>query len=678
MGRIYAIETFGSALGGLFAGFLLLGILGQKTTILMAVSINILLAAFLYFSKNFPSNSSKQFVEEQKVTIKKLSVEKKQALVSTFSFGFTMLGLQVICIRIFKIYLTNTSYTFALISSLIILGLFAGSWLFKKYSYKIKEHRNTMLRAFMIYGIFVGLGLFISVNMPDIIMLPFKQLLGNHFVKLILMPMIASLFIVFPPAIISGFAFPLACRMYTAESSGISESVGKIMFFNTIGSVTGPVLITFLLIPLLGVGISTILIILIVVLSTLFLIGNFKKDNLQFIMLSAISVILIGIILIKPQIRILPPSFSNVKKEVIFYNETVEASLAVSVEKNDRSEVKTTYVNNAVVIGSTYDAIKVVKMIGHLPFFAGLDCEKVLVVGFGIGVTTATIASHENVKSIDCIELAPGLKEAAKFYKDINNNIINDPRLNFIPGDGRHFLQRTSNTYDLISSDPTHPILGSANLYSLEYFELCKQHLNPGGMVSQYLPLHKLTPENFQGIIKTFHRAFPNTTVWLGHTHAILLGSTVSKKINFKEWESNIAKIGRDPVFYSNPYHLAAGLMLDPNEVSAIPEEIVINSDNRSYLEFFQPACFDPKNLNKNIQFLKDHRADVYQVFDNIEDVQQMDNFIEGNNYFINSVIYFQDGDKQQSLNELRKAVRTNPEDQEYPFLIKFYYNVPR
>jgi spermidine synthase len=428
----------------------------------------------------------------------------------------------------------------------------------------------------------------------------------------------------------------------------------------------------------LGAALSTILLILIVALSSLFLIFKNNKNKLPQIIISAISIILLGIIFLKPQIRILPPSFSSFEKEVIFYQETVEASLAVSIEKNNTSEVKTTYVNNAVVIGSTYDAIKAVKMIGHLPFFAGLECNEVLVVGFGIGVTTATIASHDHIRSIDCIELAPGLKNAAKFYKDINNNIINDPRLNFIPGDGRHYLQRTTKKYDLISSDPTHPILGSSNLYSLEYFKLCKQHLNPGGMVSQYLPLHKLTPQNFQGIIKTFHEVFPHSTVWLGHTHAIMLGSTDPIKIDFNDWEDNISKMGKDPVFYSNPYHLAAGLMLDSEKISGFSTDILINTDNRSYLEFFRPACFDPDNLNKNITFLRDNRADIYQVFNNIEDTQQMERFISGSNYFINSVIQFQNGDKQQSLNELRKAVRVNPEDQEYPFLIKFYYNVPR
>jgi len=535
-----------------------------------------------------------------------------------------------------------------------------------------------MFKALILFGILTGFGLIILVRMPDLIMFPFKAMLSNPFIKLILMPMLASLLIVFPAAAISGFAFPLACQMYSSSSKNIDKDVGSILTFNTIGSILGPLMATFVFIPLIGVGLSILLFTMLALIGSLFISFQNRKPGKVKPILIVITSILFVTIIIKPQIRIFPPSFSNTEKEVLFYKETVEASLVVSKELNAKSEVKTTYVNNAVVIGSTYDAIKAVKMIGHLPFFAGLKCNDVLVVGFGIGVTTSTIASHPEVKTIDCIELASGLKKAASFYHDINNNIIADARLNFIAGDGRHFLQRTSKKYDLISSDPTHPILGSSNLYSKEYFELCSIHLNKGGLVSQYLPLHKLRPEDFQGIIKTFHSVFNHTSVWLGHTHAILIGSNEPLKIDFNEWENNIAKIGRDPVFYSNPYHLAAGLMLTPAGIDEFDNEIEINSDNQSYLEFFSPSCFDADNLNKNISFLSDNRSDLSEVFESIPDNRKMESFIKGSQLFIKSVKSFQKGERQKSLEQLRAAVRANPENQEYPFLIKFYYNVPR
>ncbi|OQX79376.1 MAG: hypothetical protein B6D61_03715 [Bacteroidetes bacterium 4484_249] len=185
-------------------------------------------------------------------------------------------------------------------------------------------------------------------------------------------------------------------------------------------------------------------------------------------------------------------------------------------------------------------------------------------------------------------------------------------------------------------------------------------------------------PEDFKGIIKTFRSVFPGATVWLGHTHAILVGSVEPLKIDFAEWEKNISKIGKDPVFYTNPYYLAATLMLDNNIIEQFSEDIEINTDDLSYLEFFSPSCFDKDNLNKNISFLSQNRADINRTFNNIDDSEKMQRFIEGNRYFIKSVEFFQNGEKQKSLNELRTAVKVNPENQEYPFLIKFYYGVPK
>ena len=118
--------------------------------------------------------------------------------------------------------------------------------------------------------------------------------------------------------------------------------------------------------------------------------------------------------------------------------------------------------------------------------------------------------------------------------------------------------------------------------------------------------------------------------------------------------------------------------MLDKTQISNIDPEININTDNLSYLEFFKPSCFDNDNLSKNITYLSNNRTDLNQVFSAIPDPEQMNRFVAGSQHFIKSSIYFQEGQQQKSLDELRNAARINPENQEYPFLIKFYFNVPR
>ncbi len=233
LGKIYAFETLGSASGGLIAGFFFLGYLGQQYTIFIAIGINVIVGLYLVlkkstFSQNSVDNSAEKLVEPSKRKSKVKDIEnqtlnRKLALPATFVIGFSVMALQVVWMRMYKIYLTNTSYTFALISSLVIVGFFVGSWIFKRYSFKIKNHGLILFRSLILFGLFIGLGLIILVKMPQLIMFPFEGLLSSPFIKLIIMPMIAALLVVFPPAVVSGFAFPLACRMITKKINEVSH-----------------------------------------------------------------------------------------------------------------------------------------------------------------------------------------------------------------------------------------------------------------------------------------------------------------------------------------------------------------------------------------------------------------------------------------------------------------------
>lgn len=690
VGRIYAWETIGSTLGGLATGFILIRVLGQQNTIFVAAAINLISMLFLLILKSpaatepvIPSTSTS--TSEKNTSLKasknpdKVNLKQKNrytAALGTFIFGFAIIGLQVAWFRIFRIYMTNTSYTFSLIASMVILGLFAGSRYFASKGEK-RTSSTTMLYLLLIAAMAVLTGFGILMKLPELIMFPLAGDQDAYFIRIILIPIISAMLVILPVTFLSGYAFPLACALYTPGYREVSSSIGRILLFNTAGSISGPLLTAFLLIPFLGAGHSVLFYVIIFLLGA-FLIAttlNAGRSTLTIKTITlSISALLLIVLIFSQKAKILPPSFTRFDREIIEYRETVEGTWVIGREPGGKGAALSTYVNNSAVIGSSYDAIKVVKMVGHLPFYAGLKCKNVLVVGFGIGVTTSAIASHPEVESIDCIELVAGLKDAAHYYSGLNNNIQNDKRLKVISGDGRHYLQSTGQKYDLISSDPTHPILGSGSLYTKEYFELCKSRLNPGGMVSQYLPLHKLLPEDFQGIIKTFHRVFPNSTVWLGHNHAVLLGVNGPLRIDFGKWSDRIATSAKDPYFYNNPYHLAACLVLDSVEIEKFPKYIRINTDNRPLTEFFRLSSFDTKNLTTNLDFLNKSRTGVNSVFVNIPDQPMMDRFISGNKLLTQGLYYDLQGNRQEFFNKLQAAVAANPENEEYPFLIKFNF----
>jgi len=93
--------------------------------------------------------------------------------------------------------------------------------------------------------------------------------------------------------------------------------------------------------------------------------------------------------------------------------------------------------------------------------------------------------------------------------------VLHNPKTRIVFDDARHYLMTTTDMYDVIASDPLDVFVkGTAALYSKEYFEAVKRHLNPGGSFSLYVPLYESDERTVRSELATFFEAFPNATVW--------------------------------------------------------------------------------------------------------------------------------------------------------------------
>ncbi|MDD4747998.1 MAG: fused MFS/spermidine synthase, partial [Salinivirgaceae bacterium] len=673
VGHIYALDTFGSAIGGILTGFVLNRYIGQMESVIIGSLLMVVLGTVLVFrSENQESNH----VEQMNALPSKLDKETYTLLMAALIFGFGMNGLQTILIRIFKTYLINAVYSFTIITSLVIFGFFIGSWIYKTRSQKKTYTKTVLINTLLFFALLALSTLFLAKQIPQLIMFPLGEIIDNEIFRIIGIPIVVSIISILPLAMISGFAFPMICALTSSKISSLSKNLGQTVMFNTIGSVLGPIIIGFILIPTMGVSNSIITIAAIISATTLIFIlmdRGTRKLKIQFVLSTLIIVFVVGLVSNQYRVYILPPSFIKANRHIKAYKENLEGTYVVGEEIQKNNRILTTFVNNSAVIGTSYDAIKVVKMVGHLPFLLGLECKDALVVGFGIGVTTAAIGTHKAVQHIDCIELVSNLTDVAHFYKDINNNIHRDKRVTLFEDDGRHFLQITNKKYDLISSDPTHPILGSGSLYTKEYFELCKKRLTEKGMVSQYLPLHKLRLIDLMGIIKTFNTVFPNSSVWIGHFHAVLLGSMQPHTIDFEQWVKNMEKSSDDVLFYNNPYHIASSFLLDSEEIKRLTVNHKVNTDNIAYTDYFSFESLKEENIAINLQFLHDNRNGQYRQFSNIPDVKLMERFIKGNKYLTQGLVHMLRNNWQGLFSNIEKACMVNPENVEYPLLLEFY-----
>lgn len=676
-GLLYAINTLGAIIGVALTGYFLIGRLGQNYSQLLFVCINVALGciSMALAQKDVIRNHGAPATEKPDTKNQRLSPIPIQAfLIAAGVMGFCGLGLEILTTRALSVFLTNSSYNFTGILIVYLAGISVGSFIYTKF---LSNKNNLLIVLGLLQGI---IGLYIAattvfLNDLPLVLNPLRRnLLDIPFFYFTLPGFILSSILLFIPMVCMGAVFPLLCKLFYTRIATLGSDIGKVYCANTLGSIAGPVIAAFVLIPLAGVSKGILIIALLCCMcGGIFIWFERKLNYKKIVYFSGASVLALSIPLVykvvtKPML--LPPSIFRTETRVdslAYYKETVEGTVVAN--KDLRTGLYYLYVNNTAVFGITYDAVKVVKMLAHVPFLILPEAKQALVIGFGTGITTAEMAKHP-VQRIECVEICPGVKEAAGFFTAYNNNILNDPRVVFIDADGRTHLLLSDKKYDVISCDPSHPMLGSGNLYSKEYFTLCKNHCAPRGVVSQYLPMHLMTLESFNAIIKTFSSVFTYTSVWLGQSHCVLIGTMGPLNIDFAFLRQSLIRLNDN--MFNDPYNVASSLFLDDTAARHMTMSAAVYKDDKPVLDYHSLQIVKDENWNINLSELMKYQINPLNHFSNhtAQDRETMARYIVGQEFFLKSLMkknmgYNSLADLEEIIALLKKAALINPENSE-------------
>ncbi len=226
----------------------------------------------------------------------------------------------------------------------------------------------------------------------------------------------------------------------------------------------------------------------------------------------------------------------TVLPEAIYVGEGMNSTIAVTLLDPD---IVSFHVCGKVEASTEPADMRLQRMLGHLSALLHPKPRSILVVGCGAGVTAGAFMLHPDVQRIVLCEIEPLIPQtAAGFFRKENYNVLHDPRVEVVYDDARHYILTTHEKFDVITSDPIHPwVRGSAALYTKEYFELCKRHLHPGGIVTQWVPLYESSPAVVKSEMATFFTAFPDGTIWSNDINGegydvVLLGGAEPLKVD--------------------------------------------------------------------------------------------------------------------------------------------------
>ena len=549
-GYFYAANTVGGVIGCFLAGFYLLRVFDMAIASYTAAALNLLvgLLALVLAAKLTWAGST------DAVAATGRGPRRRGVLLAIGLSGLTALGAEVVWTRILSLILGPTVYTFSIILGMFLLGIGGGSSAGSWWTRNRPNPRVWLGVCQFLLALTAGWAAFLMADS-----LPYWQgnLLSARGPWLdFLGDLGRAALAVLPGALLWGASFPLALAALTedrTESDDPGRVVGAVYGANTIGAIIGSVLFSIVLIPAIGTRDSNRVIILFSALAgivalrpvwkqyTLKLAGGLGLAALLAWTAPDIPWKLIGFG------RRLPSTTGT--WDLLYKSEGINSSIAYSRWEGGQIYF---HVAGKVEASTEVQDMSLQRLLGHLPALVHPNPRSVLVVGCGAGVTAGSFVVHPEVVHITICEIEPRIPPAtAKYFARENHGVVNYKRTSVVFDDARHYVLTTPEKFDIITSDPIHPwVKGMATLYTTEYFEMVKRHLNPGGVVTQWVPLYESNLETVRSEIATFFEAFPNGSIW-GNVNTdgsgydvVLLGQEGKLRIDLDALQKRLAQSG--------------------------------------------------------------------------------------------------------------------------------------
>jgi predicted membrane-bound spermidine synthase len=455
---LYLPNIIGATAGAVLPLFLI-ELFGFHRTLRIAACLNLLLAAAA-FSLSFVRKSAAVAEVEVQPEPKQLfgpgSLSETSLLVLLFGTGLTSMGVEVVWVRLYTPSLGTLVYAFAAILGLYLVAMDFGSWFYRRMN-RDRVLDNGLLWAALGFSVIVP---FLTADprlrLPAILrvvlgILPFSALVG--FVT---------------PAILDRF------------SRGNPDRAGRGYAINIAGCVLGPLLAGFVLLQTMGERLSLCL------LALPWFFAAFKYLPESKVSVGAItrSPYFLGSCVLA--LCSAAVAFSGKAYEQQFTpREVLRDSTATLIARGSTVEDKRLLINGVGMTVLSSDA----KMMVHLPnAFLPRPPRKTLAICFGMGTTHLSMLSW-GIPSTT-VELVPSVPRLVMFFHPNAASLMNSPLSHVVINDGRFFLERSSEQYDIITIDPPPPVsaAGSSLLYSKEFYATAQRHLRPGGILQQWYP----------------------------------------------------------------------------------------------------------------------------------------------------------------------------------------------
>jgi predicted membrane-bound spermidine synthase len=415
------------------------------------------------------------------------------AALVAFVTGFVTFALEVTWFRSLKAAFQSTTDSFALMLAAVIVAIVAGSAIARR----LQPRRRTLALVVLVGAalIVAASPLIDRIDLFDVGATSYWSLLGKRVaITLVLVGLPVTAVACILPALF--------------EATDDARLVGRLYGVNTAGCLAGALATTWLLLPHLGSYRAALL-----SAALLAAVGVALADG-RWRLVAALSfaACLAGGLRVDSGVARVRVQAAQLSRELhpLASIEGSDATVSVAVDGAGNRQL---IIDGFQTSGEAPEG-HYMQWMGRLPMLFHPHPTHALVICFGTG-QTANAVRREGPAVEDIVELSPAVIALARWFPS-NEDVLADPRAHVHVTDGRSWLRRSAERYDVVTLEPMEPhFAGTNDLYSLEFYRAAAAHLDDDGVLAQWLPLHLLLPEESASVVRTFVEVFPNAALWI-------------------------------------------------------------------------------------------------------------------------------------------------------------------
>jgi spermidine synthase len=533
IGLLYGVNTLGGAIGCALVGFFLIGRLGVIQSALLASAIYLAIAVGALIATRLAPSEMHRAPEEPATADEAIEgaspIQSDPWLLLAYALmGFVSIAYEVLWFRLLTYFGVHTVYAFAGMLSTYLVGLVLGSLINAKY---LSDRADQSLADLARLQLMVVASAVVSLAMlgrSRNVLAAIEGLehwLGPASILASLFSGTSSFFwlcliILLLPSTLIGIGLPLAMELTARRHGALGSRLGLLYSINTLGGVLGSLVAGFVLLPMLGSQGSYSVVVLLNLAVFAILVASqptLRRDRRlpREGALALAFLIACGLFLGKDYLEQALTRFNGA--EVLAFRESPDAAFVVLGYRTPHTgPYQQLVVNGTSYANNSPPGRRYMGTLGHLPALLHTDPRSALVISIGTGTTVGSLTLHPRLERIWAVDIAREVFDMAPLFVPLNNRFHESPQVQKVVADGRHFLLGTDICFDVLTFEPPPPIeAGVVNLYSREFYRLARDHMNPGAILCQWIPLDtgfELLPRM---MIRTMMAEFPHVSLWI-------------------------------------------------------------------------------------------------------------------------------------------------------------------